>query len=88
MVNRVGAILGVMGGHDGTNGLRQASALRVTTAFYGCVSWLHWDDIILCYRGMFLANYPPHITLFLNLAKIEIQAPSTTKLVSSESVFW
>ena len=68
MVNRVGAILGVMGGHDGTNGIRQASALRITTAFYGCISWVDWNDIILCHRGTFLAHYPPHITLFLNLA--------------------
>ena len=88
MVNRVRAILGVMGRHDGTNGLRQASALRSTTAFHGCISWLDWDDIILCYRGMFLADYPPHITLFLNLAMTEIQAHTATKLVSSESMFW
>lgn len=58
--------------------LLSESRLPFTAAYLGSIGMTLFSAIGVC----FLAHYPPHITLFLQHARTEIQAPTTVKLVS------
>lgn len=70
LVHRVSAILGVMGSHDGTNRLHEASYLGVSTTLYRCIFWVDRDDIVLCHRSKCFAH-PPHSKPVLHLHRME-----------------
>jgi len=60
MVDRLRAVFGVMGGHDGSSGIHQTSSLGGSTALHRGVLRLDRDDTVLCHRGKLFED--PHPT--------------------------